>query len=335
MRNYLIAFFLIIFANPFTCLAQINLVPNPSFEDTAIDCISSGLGGVATHRCSNWYSCRSSPDYWTPCSQANTIPYIGGSYQYAHTGNKMIGFATYATQLAVQGLFREIPGVDLIQPTIAGQRYYFSMFINQAYIKKTMWVFLLATNKIGVKLTNATYSPGTPVPINNISDFVDTLFHTDTLGWTKISGSFISNGSFNKLMIGNFFDDAHTDTMNLDNDSITYQNAVAYYFIDDVCLSTDSLYAATWTGIETVPQTQVIQKIFPNPTHDFLTIAFGTSGAGNCIMELFSLDGRLLLKKEELMSVNSQLDLRQFPPGMYVLKIKSNKGERVVKVMKE
>ena len=76
-------------------------------------------------------------------------------------------------------------------------------------------------------------------------------------------------------------------------------------------------------------------SIFPNPTQDFLTIDFGASGAGNCIMELFSLDGRLLLKKEELMSVNSQLDLRQFPPGMYVLKIKSNKGERVVKVMKE
>ena len=335
MRNYLIAFFLIIFANPFTCLAQINLVPNPSFEDTTIDCVFSGLGGVSNNKCLNWYSCRSSPDYWTPCSQSYAVPYTAASFQYAHTGNKMIGFLTYATQFPIPGLLREIPGVDLIQPTNSGQRYYFSIFINQAYSNlQSVWC-LLATNKIGMKLTNATYSQGVPVPINNIADFVDTLFHADTLGWTKISGSFISNGSFNKLMIGNFFDDAHTDTMNLDNDSITYQNAVAYYFIDDVCLSTDSLYAATWTGIETVPQTQVIQKVFPNPTQDFLAIDFGTSGAGNCIMELFSLDGRLLLRKEEPMSVNSQLDLRQFPPGMYVLKIKSNKGEKVVKVMKE
>ena len=333
MKKYIIVSCYILLCFSYNSYSQINLVPNPSFEDT-IACSYSGLGGIAVLDCANWYSCRSTPDYWTICSQVNAIPYVGASYQYAHTGNKMIGFATYVTQNAIQGLFREIPGVDLIQPTIPGQRYYFSMFINQAY-SKMPWVCLLATNKIGLKLTNATYSQGVPVPINNIADFVDTLFHADTLGWTKISGSFISNGSFNKLMIGNFFDDAHTDTMNLDNDSVTYQYADAYYFIDDVCLSTDSLYAATWTGIETVTQTQVIQKVFPNPTQDFLTIDFGASGAGNCIMELFSLDGRLLLKKEELMSANSQLDLRQFPPGMYVLKIKSNKGERVVKVMKE
>jgi hypothetical protein len=333
MKISIIVVFSILLCCSYKSYSQINLVPNPGFEDT-ITCPYSGLAGIAVLDCANWYSCRSSPDYWTYCSQVNAIPYLGASYQHAHTGNKMIGFATYTTQLAVQGLFREIPGVDLIQSTISGQRYYFSMFINQAY-SKIPWVCLLATNKIGLKLTNATYSPGVPVPINNMADFVDTLFHTDTLGWTKISGSFISNGSFNKLMIGNFFDDAHTDTMNLDNDSVTYQYAEAYYFIDDVCLSTDSLYAATWTGIETAPQTQLIHKVFPNPAQDFLTIDFGSSGAGNCIMELYSLDGRLLLKKEELMSVNSQLDIRQFPPGMYLLKINTNKGASVVKVLKE
>ncbi len=331
MRIYLIAILAIIFVNPFSGLAQINLVPNPSFEDT-LSCIYSGLGQL--EKCSSWYNCRSSPDYWTPCSQSFNVPNIGVSFQYAHTGDKMIGFATYLTLSSGQGLYREIPGVDLVQPTISGQQYYFTMFINQAY-SKMPGLCLLSTNRIGIKLTNSTYSPTTPTPINNIAEYVDTLFHTDTLGWTKISGSFISNGSYNKLMIGNFFDDAHTDTMNLDNDSITYQYAAAYYLVDDVCLSTDSLYAATWTGIETAPQTQHIQNVFPNPTHDYLTIDFGSSGAGNCLMELYSLDGRLLLKEEELMSVNSQLDIRQYPPGMYVLKIKSNKGERLVKVMKE
>jgi hypothetical protein len=335
MRNYLIAIFLMVFVNPYYSLSQINLIPNPSFEDTTVDCIYSGLGGVSNNKCLNWFSCRSSSDYWTPCSQSYAVPYTGASFQYAHTGDKMVGFVTYATQNIMPGLFREIPGVDLIQSTNSGQRYYYSMFINQAFSSLQPAWCLLATNKIGVKLTNATYSPGVPVPINNIADFVDTLVHTDTLGWTKISGSFISNGSFNKLMIGNFFDDAHTDTINLENNGLTYQNAVAYYFIDDVCLSTDSLYAATWTGIETAPQTQLIHKVFPNPAQDFLTIDFGSSGAGNCIMELYSLDGRLLLKKEELMSVNSQLDIRQFPPGMYLLKINTNKGASVVKVLKE
>ncbi|MFM7016384.1 MAG: hypothetical protein ACKOX3_08665, partial [Bacteroidota bacterium] len=251
------------------CKAQLNLVPNPSFEDT-INCIYSGLGGV--NKCDKWYSCRSSPDYWTSCSQIYIVPNTVASYQFPHSGDKMFGIATYATQLAVSGLFREIPGVDLIQSTITGNKYYFSMFINQAYSSTTNVVALLATNRIGVKLTNSIYTQASPVPINNTADYYDTIFHSDTAQWVKISGSFISNGSFSKLMIGNFFNDANTDTMNLDNDSLTYQNAVSYYFIDDVCLSTDSLYAAIWTGIKENQLNPYTISLSPNPANSSITI---------------------------------------------------------------
>jgi hypothetical protein len=312
--------FIAIIALSGKCKAQLNLVPNPSFEDT-VDCLTSGLGGINSNKCLYWYSFRSSPDYWTECSNYDQIPNIGATYQYAHSGNKMIGFATYTTPIAIPGLFREIPGVDLIQPTISGQRYYFSMFINQCYNNKPLWYCSLGSNRMGVKLTNTYYIQG--APINNNADYVDTIFHTDTLNWTKISGSFISNGSFTKLMIGNFFDDAHTDTINLDNDSVTYQLAIAYYLVDDVCLSTDSLYAATWTGIKENQLSPFSISLFPNPATSSITIKGISSQFSQ--YRIIDVQGKVLLNQNfKPNSANSlNIDITSLPSNMYIIQFVS------------
>jgi hypothetical protein len=301
------------------CNAQLNLVSNPSFEDTLM-CLYTGVGGIS--QCENWYSCKYSPDYWTDCSQIDIVPNTGPSYQFPHSGNKMIGIATYATQLASQGVNREIAGINLIQNTISGNTYYFSMFINQAY-SKYPWVCQLATNRIGVKLTNSNYTPLNPVPINNIADYYDTTYHIDTAQWVKISGSFISNGSFSKLMIGNFFDDAHTDTMNLDNDSLTYQYAAAYYFIDDVCLSTDSLYAATWTGIKENQLNLNTITFFPNPATSSITIKGISSQFSQ--YRIIDVQGKVLLNQNfKPNSANSlNIDITSLPSNMYIIQFVS------------
>jgi hypothetical protein len=305
--------------------AQLNLVPNPSFEDT-VDCFYSGIWGGAGE-CELWYPCRSSPDYWTGCSQFYAVPNTGPSYQFPHSGDKMFGISTYATQAAVPGVFREIPGVDLIQSTISGSKYYFSMFVSQAY-SKNAWVALLGTNRIGVKLTNSQYTQGNPAPINNTADYYDTIFHVDTVQWVKIYGSFISNGSFSKLMIGNFFDDANTDTMNLDRDSLTYQFATAYYFIDDVCLSTDSLYAATWTGIkENQLSPFVTLNLYPNPAHDNCELKIEGDGLKSIKSgELFSVQGTKISTLFNSLNLsgptyNQTINLNNLAAGIYYVKI--------------
>jgi hypothetical protein len=313
------------------CKAQLNLVPNPSFEDT-IDCIFSGIGGVATNKCDLLYACKYSPDYWTGCSQVDFIPNTGPSYQFPHTGDKMIGIATYATQIVSQGINREIAGVNLTQNTISGNTYYFSMFINQAY-KKYPWFCQLATNRIGIKLTNSQYTQGNPVPIDNTADYYDTIFHADTAQWIKISGSFISNGSFSKLMIGNFFDDANTDTMNLDNDSLTYQYAAAYYFIDDICLSTDSLYAATWTGIKENQLSPLITvNLYPNPAHENCELKIEGDGIKSIkIGELFSVQGTKISTLFNSLNLsgttyNQTINLKHLAAGIYYVKISTDSG---------
>jgi hypothetical protein len=314
------------------CKAQLNLVPNPSFEDT-ISCPYNGLASI--NQCLEWYSCRFSPDYWTGCSQVDAVPNTGPSFQIPHSGDKMIGIANYATANLSPGVgFREIPGIDLLQNTIDGNKYFFSMYINQAY-ENYPWFCKLATNKIGVKLTNTIYSPLSPAPINNTADYYDTIFHVDTAQWIKISGSFISNGSFSKLMIGNFFDDANTDTMNLDNDSITYQNAISYYFIDDVCLSTDSLYAATWTGIQENHLSPFTISLFPNPATSSITIKGISSQFTK--YRIIDVQGKVLLNQNfKPNSTNSlNIDITSFPSNMYIIQFISANEIVSRKFMKE
>ncbi|CAN5533876.1 hypothetical protein BH11BAC2_BH11BAC2_16550 [soil metagenome] len=299
--------------------AQLNLIPNASFEDT-VSCPYDGIGAGSGGFCALWYACINSPDYWTECSDMNIIPNTGPSYQYAHSGTKMFGIATYTTPIAVASNFREIFGIDLISSTTSGQKYFFSMFICQAY-SKTPWFALLATNKMGMRLTNSQCSNFNLPQINNITDYCDSFFHTDTSNWVKISGSFIANGNFSKIQIGNFYDDAHTDTMNLDHDSLIYQNAGAYYFIDDVCLSTDSLYAATWTGIDEHHQLTWTINIYPNPVNDFLNVKFGNSGISNHECILTDLTGKTIYRRTCKEESEIQINLSTYPPGIYFLNI--------------
>ena len=67
---------------------------------------------------------------------------------------------------------------------------------------------------------------------------------------------------------GNFFDDTNT--------SITNQSSgiYAYYYIDDVCLSTDSTYAHDYiTSILEIEKRNDL-RIFPNPASDRLKLEF-------------------------------------------------------------
>ena len=53
---------------------------------------------------------------------------------------------------------------------------------------------------------------------------------TNKIGWSKIAGNFIANGTENYITIGNFLDDASTDTTHVYGGSFPD----GYYYIDDV-----------------------------------------------------------------------------------------------------
>ena len=84
--------------------AQINLVPNPSFEDTIGDCQNQmGISPMGS-KVKNWvvFSTFSTPDYFNLCANSVgsppyicTVPYNFRGYQYPKTGKGYIGNYLY------------------------------------------------------------------------------------------------------------------------------------------------------------------------------------------------------------------------------------------------
>lgn len=141
----------------------------------------------------------------------------------------------------------------------------------------------------------------------------------DTVNWVKIFGSFVADSAYKYLIIGNFFDANHFDTLHLTDQ--TYQ--VILYYVDDVCLSTDSIYTQNWTGIKEISKNQLIISIFPNPTHNQVHIK---SYAPIELIEIINSFGQQVYKLETNEDKEISLSLFFLKPNIYYLKIKTTKG---------
>jgi hypothetical protein len=245
------------------CSGQ-NLVPNPSFEeyDTCPDTWSRVYYAVG------WNNAGNSPDYFHTCSFQDAIspPLTGFGYQFPHTGAAYTGLSTYDRDLLN---YRETIQTTLLSPLQAGVTYFFALYVNMG------GMYTLGANKLGVLFSNINYSISTPAPVANFAHYYNTSIITDTSNWVKVSGSFVADSSYQFMSIGNFFDDSNTDTMGIGSVNID-----AYYFIDDVCVSTDSIYVAEWDGIQTSIPNRIddLFSAYPNPASDELRIqSYNTS----------------------------------------------------------
>ena len=70
----------------------------------------------------------------------------------------------------------------------------------------------------------------------------------DTLNWIKISGIYTAHGGEQYITIGNFKDDAHTDTLNINNNGV---KPTAYYIDDVSVISLDSMFLKADAGRDT------------------------------------------------------------------------------------
>jgi hypothetical protein len=293
--------------------AQYNLVPNPSFEDT----LACPLGVDQLDFAVGWSSYRNSPDYFNSCAtNGMSVPNNNCGYQFAHSGNAYCGLVTYRNPL-IQSNYREFAGVQLLSPTIIGQHYYISFFVNFAFGTSIS----IATNKIGCTLSLVQYSKANPAPINNQSILHMDSVLTDSVSWIKLSGSFTATDNFQYLIIGNFYDDVNTDTL-----VVRPANNISYYYIDDVCLSTDSAYCDTWTGINEVLHDNNI-SIIPNPANTFFQI---NGIQGELEIKIYDVVGKLAL---DININNNLLNIESISNGIYLIKINSQNKSIIKKII--
>ncbi len=304
--------FLLLFTLALHGWSQTNLVPNPSFEDT-VACPSNDN---QVYNAQGWVGAVGTPDYYNSCAPAGfvSVPNNWGGYQPAASGNAYCGFGTYGDWVAGT---REFIQTTLTTPLTIGTKYYLSFKLSLS-VSSGMY-FNCATNKTGALLsTYPYYYDFTSDPLPDIAQVYTDSIITDTVGWVQVNGSFIADSSYQYITLGNFFSDALTDTLVIipDTNYIT-----AYYFIDDICLSTDSSYCAnyTYTGIAETSQLNNI-LVYPNPASNQITIDFGNT-PGNVSAMLFNSQGQLI--KETLPGSTSvtTLNVQDLANGIYLLQV--------------
>jgi len=209
--------------------AQINLVPNSSFE-TYITCPSAYFGNPPPDP---WYlNCSKTikKSYFNGCaamSDLTSVPYnypIGSlNYQQAYTGSGYIILVYYPND-------RNYIQTKLIDSLKINHFYYVKYFTN---LPNTI---AMACNNNGLLLTKKAFyvdtlsNPYAIYPANpQIVNYGNPII-TDTMSWVKVSGIYKAQGGEQFITIGNFKTDAQTTVVNV-NPAGEY---VCGYIIDDV-----------------------------------------------------------------------------------------------------
>jgi hypothetical protein len=305
------------------CCAQ-NFVPNSSFED-----YSACPWGVSTPTedqvayATGWSMFCQTPDYLHECATniLVSVPYNGFGYQEPLSGDGYCGFYTYASSN-----YREIIGVKLLDTMEIGQTYFIKFYVCSG--RGGYFGPVAGTDKIGMKFSTVSYSFNNPISINNQAHFYTENIITDTINWVELSGTFVADSAYQYVAIGNFFDDAHTDTIHY-----AYTGLVgypAYYFVDDVCISLDKDANCDINLTSGSEPSTVLLNIFPNPADQNLTVQHGKREVQNW----FILNS--LLKPVKSGTANGRSDLEietsSLPQGIYFLRLTGKDWESVKEV---
>ncbi len=302
------------------CKAQVNLVPNPSFEDTVSCPFSFGLEAYVQ----NWKSARATPDYFNSCATwpGASVPSNDYGHQSAYFGNAYIGMLTYRSD---SSLYTEAIGVQLSQALQVGIKYYVSFRLSLALENSTG--SLTANNMMGIQFATGDYSPTSQIPVNNFAHIWTDSIITDSLNWTTISSSFVADSSYSYLYLGNFFDKPFVD-------SIVYGLSFgAYYYFDNVCVSTDSL-----TCNQILSNTNEMRfdlsvfNIHPNPVIDYFSINKNQISPYDLV--IYNRYGSKVYEEKNI-SINTKLiDARIFDKGLLLVNIKTKNKNFNYKLLK-
>lgn len=295
-----------------------NLVPNPNFEIYSL-CPETPN---QINRTTDWSSYRETPDYYNSCATPGTTQYVPETwygYQQAASGNAYAGIGCHGSQGGADTIFREYIGAQLSTMLTIGQKYYVSFKANLGDIP-----VLCASNNLGMVFSTIPYSLTNPAPIQNFAHVFTNAIITDTANWTTISGSIIADSAYQYIIIGNFFDNQQT-SVNVLN-STTYPCG-SYYFIDDICVSTDALTC----GITAVSENKNVMEsifVFPNPTSGNATITY-TLPQGETKGEIIIYDiAGAEVKKVTVTNGNGKivLDNSALQSGTYFYQLIASKG---------
>lgn len=224
-----------------TCLglnAQ-NLVPNSSFESYSGLPVSYG----EWFRCNDWDNVNGYPAFAWPYASPDYLHNSGGvgvnlpntvfATVSAHEGEAVFGFIAYH---GPEPNFREYLSAPLSEPMVPGVTYTISFWITSG---ESAWYGGAGCNHVGIRFSDGPLIQADHEPIGGTPDLEipDIYWNTE---WELFTFSYTADDTYDRLTIGNFYNDAATDA---DGFGVA-ASTTAYYFIDEV-----SVIPATITTI--------------------------------------------------------------------------------------
>ncbi|MBK6984611.1 MAG: T9SS type A sorting domain-containing protein [Bacteroidetes bacterium] len=282
-----------------------NLVPNPSFEDSVHCPHTSTLINYAT----GWFTLSGNPDYFNPCDIGQLgVPSNFAGYQNAFDGQSYAGAMMQTRPQAAN--MREHFGIQLTQLLTIGQKYNISFNVSLADdFTKSCWC-----NKIGAKFTTFYAFGGwtNPSLVNNFSHIHTDSLLKDDINWVTISGSFVADSSYKYIVLGNFYDDAHTDTLNCWNKNVTY------VYFDMISVTPDLS-----TGINNYSNSNNI-KVYPNPINDYATLNFSNLNKKIHALIIYDIFGKVIRTINNITSEKVIIEKDTLVNGLYYYVLKSD-----------
>jgi hypothetical protein len=326
MKKHLLLFSLFTFHfSLYTSTAQ-NLVPNSSFEDT-IACpnsIDEVLYSTGWNKFGN-----GTPDYFNSCASnipgnSVSVPQNDLGYQYPANGNAYCGFYSYDWSI---NNYREYIGRQLSSPLIIGQNYYITFKVNLSNIDtSSVQSCNCASDKLGILFTTTSYyyDIWEPSSIKNFAHIYTNTIVSDTLNWTIIHSSFIADSAYKYITIGNFFSDTNTNIILLKG-----TKCIAYYFVDEICVSTDSL---TCNPPDEINENKFnVLKIFPNPASDEINIDISESYKNSNVI-IYNVLGEKI-KEYIVQPMANKIDISNLYQGVYFIQINFNNKTLIKKIV--
>jgi hypothetical protein len=283
-----------------------NLVPNPGFE--VINSCAFNPANIAG--ASPWDTPDTgSPDLYNTCSTNPVFSVRANNfgYQQPRSGSGYAGQVVYNTPSE----YKEYIQVKLDSVLIQGQVYFAGYYVNLANEIYT------ASNNFGIYFSPNHISIAHIATLNLIPQINYTTIISDTLNWVYVHGQYTANGGEQYIIIGNFYSSDLTDTSSTSSTFCT----CTYYFVDDVCVSTDAKTCNTTVGIQQT-NGNVDVSLFPNPFSTQLT--FSVAGNEQTTVSLYDCLGQQIL--QQTFTNSTTVNTEQLAVGIYFYELSRNKG---------
>jgi hypothetical protein len=285
-----------------------NLVPNPSFEQYDTCPYINEFNYV-----SYWVNPTAhSPDYFNACDttpQNYSVPSNAFGFQNARTG------VAYAGLISMSEIdTREYIQCILIDTLLPGKEYFAEFYVSASdsspYTANNMGIYFSVDP---VSSTTTSFLPYVPQVSND--SMTNPLSNRSV--WTKISGTFIAQGGERYITIGNFNNDANTDTTHHPDGSQWL--GFSHHYIDDV-----SVFLLDSVNVSEEAWNYKNVKIFPNPSDGRFKLDFEKTIPINLTVFNFLGQSIMNINNDELQGKNSFfLDISKYSKGIYFLVIET------------